>query len=182
MDAGLRAHMSKVYGYLGGGLALAAVVAYVVGSNEAMVQAIWGSGLRWAVIFAPLAFIMLISFGINKMSLAMTQAAYWTFTALMGLSLSAIVVRFADDPTIIAKAFLITSISFMAMSLYGYTTNKSLSGWGSFLFMGVIGIILAMIVNMFLGSSALGFAISVIGVLIFAGLTAYDTQQMKNEY
>ncbi len=180
LDVGLRAHMNKVYTYLSGGLALAAVVAYVVGTNATLMQAIWGSGLKWAVIFAPLALIFFMSFRINKMSLTAAQGTYWLFTALMGLSMSTLLVVYG--PTAIVKAFLITSIAFLSLSIYGYTTKRSLSGMGSFLMMGLIGLILAMVVNWFLASPALHFAISVIGVLIFAGLTAYDTQRIKNEY
>jgi FtsH-binding integral membrane protein len=180
IDAGLRAHMNKVYTYLSGGLALAGVVAYIVGTNGALMQAIWSGPQKWAVILAPLALIFFMGARINKMSLTAAQGTYWLFTALMGLSMSTLLVVYG--PTAIVKAFLITAIAFLALSLYGYTTKRSLSGMGSFLMMGLIGLILAMIVNWFLASPALHFAISVIGVLIFAGLTAYDTQRMKNEY
>jgi len=180
IDAGLRAHMNKVYTYLSGGLALAGVIAYVVGTNATLMQAIWGSGLKWAVIFAPLALIFFMGFRLNKMSLGAAQGTYWLFTALMGLSMSTLLVVYG--PMAIVKAFLITAIAFLSLSIYGYTTKRSLSGMGSFLMMGLIGLILAMFVNWFLASPALDFAISVIGVLIFAGLTAYDTQRMKNEY
>lgn len=180
VDAGLRAHMNKVYAYLSGGLGLAAVVAFAVGTNETLMQAIWGSGLKWAVIFAPLALIFFLGFRVQKMGLGAVQATYWAFTALMGLSMSVLLVAYG--PTAIVKAFLITSIAFLSLSIYGYTTKRSLSGMGSFLMMGLIGLILAMVVNWFLASPALHFAISVIGVLIFAGLTAYDTQRIKNEY
>ena len=180
LDAGLRAHMNKVYTYLAGGLALAGAVAYGVGSNDALMAQIWGSGLKWVVIFAPLAMIFFLSFRIQKMSLGAAQATYWIFTAMMGLSMSVLLAVY--DPMAIVKAFLITSIAFLSLSLYGYTTKRNLSGMGSFLMMGLIGLILAMVVNWFLASPALHFAISVIGVLIFAGLTAYDTQRIKNEY
>jgi uncharacterized protein len=132
------------------------------------------------VIFAPLAMVFLISARINSMSLSGAQLAFWVFAGLMGLSLSSIFLVYAHAS--IARVFFITAASFGALSLYGYTTNRDLSAWGSFLFMGLIGIILAMLVNLFLASSALQFAISVVGVLIFAGLTAYDTQQIKEMY
>lgn len=180
LDVGLRAHMNKVYTYLAGGLGLAGVVAYVVGTNATLMQAIWGSGLKWPVILAPLALIFFLGFRVNKMSLPAVQATYWAFTALMGLSMSTLLVVYG--PMAIVKAFLITAVAFLSLSLYGYTTKRNLSGMGSFLMMGLIGLILAMVVNWFLASPALHFAISVIGVLIFAGLTAYDTQRMKNEY
>ena len=182
IDAGLRAHMMTVYNYLAGGLAVAGGVAYSFGNIPALAQAVWGSPLKWVVIFAPLALIFFMSFRLNKMSAAAVQGTYWLFTVLMGISLSAVFLRFAGDYTPIVQAFGITSVSFLGLSLWGYTTKKNLSGWGSFLFMGLIGIIIASIVNIFLASSALAFAVSVIGVLIFAGLTAYDTQRIKNEY
>ncbi len=182
IDQGLRSHMNSVYGYLSGGLAISGATAFAFGNTPALAQAVWGSPLKWAVIFAPLALIFFMSFRIQKMSLPAAQFTYWAFTALMGVSLSAVFIRYANDPMAIVQAFLITSVAFMSLSLYGYTTKKSLSGWGSFLFMGLIGLILASVVNMFLGSSALAFGISVIGVLVFAGLTAYDTQRIKEEY
>ena len=180
IDAGLRAHMNRVYGYLAGGLALAAATAAGVAYTPSLAQAIWFSPMKWVVIFAPLAIIFFLGFRINKMSLGAAQATYWGFTALMGVSLSMLLLAYG--PAAVIKAFLITSIAFASLSLYGYTTNRSLSGMGSFLMMGLIGLILAMVVNWFLASPALHFAISVIGVLVFAGLTAYDTQRIKNEY
>lgn len=182
IDQGLRAHMNSVYSYLSGGLAVAAGTAYSFGNIPALANLVWGSPLKWVVIFAPLALIFFMSMRLNKMSLAGVQATYWVFTALMGVSLSAVFIRYASDPMAIVQAFLITSVSFLALSLYGYTTKRNLSGMGSFLIMGVVGLILAMIANIFIGSSALAFGISVLGVLIFAGLTAYDTQRIKNEY
>ncbi len=182
IDQGLRAHMNSVYSYLAGGLAVAGGTAYSFGNIPALANMIWGSPLKWVVIFAPLALIFFIGARLNKMSVAGVQATYWVFTALMGVSLSAVFIRFANDPMVIVQAFLITSIAFLSLSLYGYTTKKDLSGWGSFLIMGVVGLILASIANIFIASSALAFGVSVIGVLIFAGLTAYDTQRIKNEY
>ncbi|MGB8709904.1 MAG: Bax inhibitor-1/YccA family protein, partial [Methyloceanibacter sp.] len=141
---------------------------------------IFASAFKWVVIFAPLGMVFFLSARINSMSLSGAQIAFWVFAALMGLSIASIFLVYAHAS--IARVFFITAASFGALSLYGYTTNRDLSAWGSFLFMGLIGIIIAMLVNLFLASSALQFAISVIGVLIFAGLTAYDTQQIKEMY
>jgi uncharacterized protein len=132
------------------------------------------------VIFAPLALVFYISARINSMSVGTAQTLFWVFSALMGASLASIFVVYAGES--IARVFFITAAAFGALSLWGYTTTKDISGWGSFLFMGLIGVIIAMLVNLFIGSTALQFAISVIGVLVFAGLTAYDTQQIKEMY
>ena len=182
LDQGLRAHMNSVYSYLSGGLAVAGGTAYAFGNIPALANAVWGSPLKWVVLLAPLGIIFFMSFRLQKMSTPAVQATYWVFTALMGVSLSAVFIRYANDPYAIVQAFLITSVSFLGLSLYGYTTNRNLSGMGSFLLMGLIGLILASIANIFIASSALAFGISVIGVLVFAGLTAYDTQRIKNEY
>jgi uncharacterized protein len=141
---------------------------------------IFASAFKWVVIFAPLGMVFFLSARLNSMSLSAAQISFWVFAALMGLSLGSIFLVYAHAS--IARVFFITAASFGALSLYGYTTQRDLSAWGSFLFMGLIGIIIAMLVNLFLASSALQFAISVIGVLIFAGLTAYDTQQIKEMY
>jgi FtsH-binding integral membrane protein len=180
IDEGLRAHMNKVYGLMSVGMALTAAVAWGVGTNEPMQQAIFGTPLKWVVMFAPL--IMVFAFGalINRLSVAAAQLFFYAYAALMGLSLSFIFAVYTG--TSIATTFLVTSIAFAGLSLYGYTTKRDLSGMGTFLMMGLIGLIVASIVNFFLASSALAFAISVIGVLIFAGLTAYDTQSIKNDY
>lgn len=180
IDAGLRAHMNKVYSTMSVGLALTAGVAWAIGTNDAMVAAIFGTPLRWLVMFAPL--IMVFAFGamINRLSAAGAQLFFYTFAALMGLSISFIFAVYTGFS--ITQIFLITSIAFAGLSLWGYTTKKDISGWGSFLIMGVIGLIVAMIVNIFLQSPMIMFAISIIGVLIFAGLTAYDTQRIKNDY
>ena len=182
IDQGLRSHMMSVYNYLSGGLFVAAGTAYAFGNIPALANAVWGSPLKWVVIFAPLALIFFMSFRLQKMSVAAVQGTYWLFTLLMGVSLSMVFLRFAGDYTPIVQAFGITAVSFLGLSLYGYTTKRNLSGMGSFLLMGLIGLILASIANIFIASSALAFGISVIGVLIFAGLTAYDTQRIKNEY
>ncbi|MGE3966592.1 MAG: Bax inhibitor-1/YccA family protein [Dongiaceae bacterium] len=180
IDAGLRQYMLRVYNYMTGGLALTGVVAYIVSNNEAMMQAIYGTPLAWVVMLAPVGIAMLFGFGINRMSAGTAQIVFWIFAALMGLSLSYIFVAYTGAS--IARVFFITAGTFAAMSLYGYTTSRDLTGFGSFLIMGLIGIIIAMVVNIFLASAALDFAISVIGVLIFTGLTAYDTQRIKSSY
>ena len=179
IDEGLRAYMLRVYNYMASGLAITGVVAYFAAVSGLYV-AIAQTPLIWLVIFAPLGLVFLLSARVHKMSPGAAQLAFWSFAALMGLSLSYVFLAYTG--TSITRVFLITAASFGALSLYGYTTGKDLSGWGSFLFMGLIGLILAMIVNIFLGSSALQFAISVIGVLVFTGLTAYDTQQIKEMY
>ena len=180
IDQGLRAYMLRVYNYMGLGLALSGAIAFYVSTSEALLQAIFGSGLSIVVMLAPLAFVLVLSFGINRLSAQAAQILYWAFAATMGLSLS--MVFLAYTPTSIVRVFFISAATFGAMSLYGYTTTRSLMSWGSFLFMGLIGIIIASIVNIFLASAAMDFAISVIGVLVFVGLTAYDTQRIRNEY
>ena len=180
IDEGLRAYMLRVYNFMGSGLALTGIVAYAVAHTPALYSAIFGSPLFWVVVLAPLGMVFFLSARIHKMSASGAQTAFWLFAGLMGLSLASIFVVYTGVS--IARVFFITAGTFGAMSLYGYTTQRDLTNWGSFLFMGLIGIIIASIVNMFVGSSALHFAISVIGVLVFVGLTAYDTQKIKNEY
>jgi hypothetical protein len=179
VDEGLRAYMLRVYNYMAMGLAITGVVAYVAATSGFYVS-IAQTPLIWVVMLAPLGMVFLLSARIHKMSVGGAQIAFWAFAGLMGLSLSYIFLAYTG--TSITRVFLVTAASFGALSLYGYTTSKDLSGWGSFLFMGLIGIILASLVNIFLASSALQFAVSVIGVLVFAGLTAYDTQQIKEMY
>ena len=180
IDEGLRAYMNRVYGLMAFAMVVTGAVAYVIGSSPALLQAIFGTPLKWVVMFAPLAVVFAFSAMINRMSAATAQLVFWGFAALMGASISFIFAVYTSIS--IAQTFFATAIGFGALSLYGYTTKKDLSGMGAFLLMGLIGLIVASIVNIFVGSSALQFAISVIGVLIFAGLTAYDTQQIKNEY
>jgi uncharacterized protein len=184
IDEGLRAYMLRVYNYMASGLAVTGVVAFTMAalavSSPGFAQAVYGSPLMWVIILAPLGMVLYLSARIGTMSVPAAQTAFWIFAALMGASLSSIFLVYTGSS--IARVFFITAASFGALSLYGYTTQKDLSGWGSFLFMGLIGIIIAIIVNLFLGSPALMFAISVIGVLVFAGLTAYDTQQIKQMY
>jgi FtsH-binding integral membrane protein len=184
IDQGLRAYMLRVYNYMASGVAITGVVAWAMASyamsNPGFAQAVYGSWLAWVVILAPLAMVFFISARINSMSLGAAQISFWIFAALMGASISSIFLVYAGES--IARVFFISAAAFGALSLWGYTTSRDLSGWGSFLFMGLIGIIIASLVNLFIGSTALQFAVSVIGVLVFAGLTAYDTQQIKEMY
>ena len=180
IDVGLRQYMLRVYNYMTGGVALTGVVAYLVANSPTMLNAIYGTPLQWVVMLAPLGFVMVLSFGVNRLSPMMAQVLFWAFAAVMGVSLSYIFLAYTQGS--IARVFFISAGMFAAMSLYGYTTKRDLTGIGSFLIMGLIGIILASIVNIFLGSTALGWAISIIGVLVFTGLTAYDTQRIKHQY
>ena len=186
IDEGLRAHMNKVYGTMSVGMLVTAGVAWAVGSSPALLSifrdpvTMSPNILGWVVMFAPLIFIFAFGAMINRVSAAGAQALFYLFAAIMGLSISWIFAVFTGFS--IAQTFLVTSIAFAGLSLYGYTTKRDISGWGAFLIMGLIGLIVAMIVNIFLGSPAIAFAISVIGLLIFAGLTAYDTQRIKTEY
>lgn len=180
IDAGLRAHMQKVYAYMGGGLALTGIISYLVGNNETLLAAIYGTPLSWVVMLAPLGFAIFFGMRIHAMSSATAQALFWVFAAVMGLSISYIFAVYTTAS--IVKTFFIAASTFLAMSLWGYTTKKDLAGMGNFLVMGVFGLIIAMVVNIFMQSSALEFAISVIGVLVFTGLAAYDTQKVKEFY
>ncbi len=178
LDVGLRQYMLRVYNYMAGGLALTGIVAYL--SQGIYQQYIIGTPLYWVVLLAPLALVMVLSFGIQRMSLSAAQLAFWAYSALMGLWFAGVFLLFTTES--IARVFFITAGTFAAMSIYGYTTRTDLSRFGSFLMMGLIGIILAGLVNIFIGSSALQFAISVIGIIVFVGLTAYDTQRIKEMY
>jgi uncharacterized protein len=180
VDEGLRRHMLRVYNYMGGGLVLTGLVAMLVASTPAIYQPIFGTPLKWVVMLAPLAFILVLSWKIETLSAATSQMLFWAFCALMGLSLASVFLVFTG--TSIARTFFIAAAMFGATSLYGYTTRRDLSSMGSFLFMGLIGVIIAMLANLFIQSSALQFAISVIGVMVFTGLTAYDTQNIKQQY
>lgn len=180
IDQGLRAHMNAVYGLMSIAMLITGGVAFIVGNNEQMLAAIFGTPLKWVVMFAPLVVVFAFGAMVNRMSATAAQMVFWAFAALMGLSISFIFAVYTGVS--IAQTFLVTAIAFAGLSLYGYTTKKDLSGWGTFLMMGVIGLIVAMIVNLFLQSPAIMFAVSALGVLIFAGLTAYDTQSIKNEY
>ncbi|PID35688.1 MAG: hypothetical protein CR993_08560 [Rhodobacterales bacterium] len=186
IDEGLRAHMNKVYGTMSVGLLVTALVAWAVGSTPALLSllrdpmTLQPNIFGWIVMFAPLIMVFAFGAAVSRLSAAGAQLFFYVYAAVMGLSLSWIFVAFTGMS--IAQTFLITAISFAGLSLWGYTTKRDLSGFGTFLMMGLIGIIVASIVNMFLGSFGLHFAISVIGVLIFAGLTAYDTQKLKTDY
>jgi FtsH-binding integral membrane protein len=180
VDEGLRQYMLRVYNYMASGLALTGVVAFFVANTPVLMDAVFGTPLIWLVMFSPLIIVFMLSARIHKMSVVAAQATFWVFATLMGMSLASIFIVYTG--TSIARVFFITAGVFGAMSLYGYTTKRDLTGWGSFLFMGLIGVIIASIVNIFLGSSMLYFAISVIGVLVFTGLTAYDTQKIKEMY
>lgn len=180
IDQGLRTYMISVYQYMMLGLGVTGLVAYFTSATPALFNAIYGTPLVWVVMLAPLGIAWFAFGSINRMSASTAQMWFWIYAATMGLSLAYIFqVYVAAD---IVRVFFITSATFGALSLYGYTTPRSLSAWGSFLFMGVIGLVIASVVNIFMQSDALTFAISAIGVLVFAGLTAYDTQQIKEMY
>jgi FtsH-binding integral membrane protein len=180
IDAGLRQHMLRVYNYMASGLLLTGIVAYAVANTPAVFNAIFGTPLAWVVMLAPLGFIFFLSFRIDRIQASTAQVLFWAFAGVMGLSLATIFVAFTGAS--VARVFFITAGTFAAMSLYGYTTRKSLASWGSFLFMGLIGIVIAGLVNIFIQSTQLQLIISVVGVLVFVGLTAYDTQRIKEEY
>ena len=180
IDVGLREYMLKVYNYMTMGLAMTGLVAFAASQSMELMQAIHGTGLRWIVMLAPIGFVFFLSARINAIKASTAQMLFWVYSALMGLSLSYIFLAYTGAS--ITRVFFITAGTFAAMSLYSYTTKRDLTGMGSFLMMGLIGIIIAMVVNIFLQSSTLHFTISVIGVLVFVGLTAYDTQRIKSLY
>ena len=180
VDVGLREYMLKVYNYMATGLGLTGLTAYFVAITPSLLNAIYGTPFYWIVALAPLGFVFYLSARLHKISFSKAQTMFWLFSGVMGLSMAYIFVAFTGAS--IARVFFITSGTFAGMSLYGYTTKKDLSGWGSFLFMGLIGIIIASIVNIFLKSPMLYYVISCIGVLVFVGLTAYDTQRIKEMY
>jgi FtsH-binding integral membrane protein len=183
-DQGLRSYMLGIYNYMSLALAVtgltAMATAYYASTNPAFMEMLYFSPLRYVVMFSPLAFVLVLSFGIQKLKTSTAQMLYWAFAAVMGVSLSSIFLVYTGSS--ITQVFFITAAAFGSLSLYGYTTKRNLTGMGSFLMMGLFGIIIAMVVNMFMQSSAMQFAISVIGVLVFAGLTAYDTQRLKLQY
>jgi FtsH-binding integral membrane protein len=192
LDAGLRAYMLRVYNWMASGLVLTGIVAYGIASVPSVFNAFYPlvmtargpmhvpGGLAWISMFLPLAFVLVLSFGVNRLSTTAAQALYWAFCAAMGMSLTNIFLIYTHDS--IVRVFFISAATFAGMSLYGYTTRADLTKMGSFLIMGLFGIIIASLVNMFVGSAGLQFAISVIGVLVFVGLTAYDTQRIKADY
>lgn len=179
-DAGLRRHMLSIYNYMASGVLLTGIVAMLFASSGMAATIMAGGALRWVIILSPLAIVFAMSFGANRMSTGTLQVLFWAFATLMGLSMSTIFLVYTGAS--IATTFFATAAAFAGLSLFGYTTKKDLTGFGSFLIMGVVGILVAMVVNIFLASSILQMAISVLGVLIFAGLTAYDTQRLKMQY
>ena len=180
-DAGLRAYMLSVYNYMASAVLLTGIVALGFFASGAAVTVFEGPGiLKWIITLAPLGFVFGMSFGQSRMSAGTLQAMFWGFAVAMGLSLSTIFIRY--DGLAIAQAFFATAASFGALSLYGYTTKRDLSAIGTFLIMGLVGLIVASVLNLFLQSGPLGFVISLVGVLLFAGLTAYDTQRTKSLY
>ena len=189
IDEGLRAYMLRVYNYMASGLALTGIIAFGAANTPAVLNLLYQVGpdgflrptmLAWVVMFAPFGFILVMSFGIHKLKASTAQTLFWLFAGVMGLSLAHVFLVFTGAS--IARVFFITAGTFGAMSLYGYTTKRDLTRFRSFLFMGLIGVILASLVNVFIGSSMMQFAISVIGVIVFVGLTVYDTQRIKNSY
>jgi FtsH-binding integral membrane protein len=178
-DAGLRSYMLSVYNYMASGVLLTGIVALLFASSG-MAEQVLSTPLRWLIIFAPLAFVMVMSFGMHRMRTATLQTLFWAFATAMGLSMSSIFLVYTG--TSIAQTFFAVAAAFLGLSLYGYTTKKDLSGFGTFLIMGVVGLLVAMLINLFLQSPAMQMAISAIGVLLFAGLTAYDTQRIKSMY
>ncbi|WP_205480375.1 Bax inhibitor-1/YccA family protein [Sphingomonas arenae] len=178
-DAGLRSYMLSVYNYMASGVLLTGIVALLFASSGFAAQVL-STPLRWVIMFAPLGFVMAMSFGLNRMKTSTLQTLYWAFAVVMGLSMSSIFLVFTG--TSIAQTFFAVAAAFMGLSLWGYTTKKDLSGFGTFLIMGVVGLFVAMLLNLFIQSTAMQLAISAIGVLLFAGLTAYDTQKIKSMY
>jgi FtsH-binding integral membrane protein len=180
-DAGLRSYMLSVYNYMASGVLLTGIVALLFANSGAAEQILFGPGLlKYLIMLSPLAFVLVLSFGINRLSTGTAQMLFWAFATVMGLSMASIFFRFTGPS--IAITFFATSAAFVSLSLWGYTTKKDLSGFGTFLIMGVVGLIIAMLLNMWFQSPAMNMAISAIGVLLFAGLTAYDTQRIKSLY
>jgi len=180
IDQGLRSYMLGVYNYMSSGVLLTGLVALFVGTSQPAQALIFGTPLRYVALFAPLAIVLVMSFGINRLSATATKTLFWVYAATMGLSLGSIFLIYTGSS--IARVFFISAATFGALSLYGYTTKKDLSGFGTFLIMGLFGLIIASIVNIFLKSTMMEFVLSVVSVLIFAGLTAYDTQKIKLMY
>jgi FtsH-binding integral membrane protein len=178
-DAGLRSYMLSVYNTMASGVLLTGIVALLFAQSGLAAQVL-NTPLRWLIMLAPLGFVMVLSFGINRLSTTAAQGIYWAFTVVMGLSLSSIFLVYTGQS--IATTFFATAAAFAGLSLYGYTTKRDLSAFGTFLIMGVVGLLVAMVINIFVQSTALQMAISFIGVLLFAGLTAYDTQKIKSMY
>lgn len=180
IDQGLRKYMLRVYNFMASAVLLTGIVAMYVGNNPELVATLFSGGSSLLLMFAPLIFVMVLSFGINKLSTTAAQAIFWTFAAVMGLSISWIFLVYTGAS--VAQTFFITAGSFAGLSLYGYTTKKDLSAFGTFLVMGLIGLLIASLVNIFVASEGFSMIIAMGGVLIFAGLTAYDTQRIKHMY
>ena len=181
VDAGLRSYMLSVYNYMGSGVLLTGIVAMLFAQWEGAPALLFGPGImRWVIMLAPLAFVLVLSFGINKLSTGAAQALFWAFAAVMGLSMASIFFVFTGPS--IALTFFATTVGFLGLSIYGYTTKRDMSGMRTFFVMGLFGLMGAMLLNLFFQSSAMSLAISIIGVLLFAGLTAYDTQKIKSVY
>jgi FtsH-binding integral membrane protein len=179
-DAGLRRHMLGIYNNMGVGLVITGLVAALVASTPALYQPIFGTPLKWVAMFAPLAFVFFLSFRMERMTVASARTAFFAFAGVMGVSMASIFLAFTE--TSIARTFFIAAAMFGSVSLWGYTTKKDLTKWTTFLFMGLIGVVIASIVNVFLGSSTLQLIVSVAGVIVFTGLTAWDTQRAKSDY
>jgi FtsH-binding integral membrane protein len=179
-DAGLRRHMLSVYNHMGVGLVVTGLTAFAVASTPALAQAIFGTPLKWLVMLAPLAFVFMMSMRFEKMSASSLRTTFIAFSAVMGLSMASIFLVYTG--TSIARTFFIAASMFLTMSLWGYTTKRDLTRVGTFLMMGVVGILIASLVNLFLGSSVVQLVVSLVGVVIFTGLTAYDTQKAKSDY
>lgn len=179
-DAGLRSYMLRIFSYMAGGLAVTGLVALAVASSPALIAAIFGTPLKWVAMLAPIAMVFLFAGMIHRMSAATAQLVFWAYAALMGVSMASIFLVFTGQS--IAKVFFISASVFLAAALYGYTTKKDLTSMGSFLFMGVIGIVIAGLVNIFLASSMMSMIISMVAVVLFTGLTAFDAQRLKEEY
>ncbi|GGJ64891.1 hypothetical protein CDQ92_01995 [Sphingopyxis bauzanensis] len=179
-DAGLRKHLTGVFAYMGGGLVLSAAIAFAVANIVPLAALIFGTPLKWVAIFAPLALVMFASFRFEKLSMSALQGLFWGFAALMGVSLASALLLFTGAS--IVQAFLSAAVVFLAMALWGYTTRRDLSGWGSFLMIGLVGVVGASIVNLFLASGILSLIVSIIGVIVFTGLTAWDMQRLRSEY
>lgn len=179
-DAGLRQHLIGMFSAMGLGLIVTGVTALAVANTPVIAGAIFGTPLKWVAIFAPLAFVLLLSFRFERMSAATLRTAFLAFSAVMGLSLASIFLVFTE--TSIAQSFFIAAVMFLATALWGYTTKQDLSKWTTFLMMGLIGVVLASIVNLFLGSTSLQLLVSVLGVFVFSALTAWDLQRAKSDY
>ena len=178
-DAGLRAHMQRVFNYMAGGLAITGLVAFIV-ANTALAGIVFGTPLKWVAMLSPLVFIIYMNAKMQTISAGRAQTLFWIFCGVMGLSMAALFMIFTGAS--VARAFFITAATFGAMSLWGYTTKADLTGFGSFLMMGVVGLMIALVVNMFLASTMMHWVVSVLGVFIFTGLTAYDVQRIKQTY